>query len=435
MTELRKKLLTLMSWALMASMLGAVAAAQRGTRSVRVKRLSEAQANLFAAGIGVGSPRGESMEAGVRPAIMLTGYWPPTNGMLREFSPDLVQNPGGWIGSDWEGRGYDVYAYFPEFPNGLGQGVGDLEVDYQDTSADFWPLADNLKPVAVITYSRGWVDNSWEVEWVNRNHSNWTDDYTAPLQPTPAPPDASIAPGAIRNSALPVQDVVDALVAMNLNGAEIYIDLGGGGGGFLSEFIGYHGVWYQSLHADPADPAWCVAAGHVHVGAMNGLFRATKLSKQILRSVIRYVDEVMGVSGGYTQWFCPTSSTSETTGAVLTARGSYSLYQNDLELYTILAPSQQFGLAFCGATQTTPTSFGDGQLCIQAPYFRLGPPQLTNAENELFVTIDTTQGQHAGAFGHITPGSSWNFQVWLRDPQSTGVGFNLSSALGLTFAP
>jgi hypothetical protein len=168
---------------------------------------------------------------------------------------------------------------------------------------------------------------------------------------------------------------------------------------------------------------------------MNGLFRATKLSKQILRSVIRYVDEVMGVSGGYTQWFCPTSSTSETTGAVLTARGSYSLYQNDLELYTILAPSQQFGLAFCGATQTTPTSFGDGQLCIQAPYFRLGPPQLANAENELFVTIDTTQGQHAGAFGHITPGSSWNFQVWLRDPQSTGVGFNLSSALGLTFAP
>src|SRR5262245_41383211 len=48
--------------------------------------------------------------------IMITGYWPPTNEMIREFSNNPTQNPGGWIGGNWEGRGYNVYAYFPEFP-------------------------------------------------------------------------------------------------------------------------------------------------------------------------------------------------------------------------------------------------------------------------------------------------------------------------------
>jgi hypothetical protein len=31
-------------------------------------------------------------------AIMLTGYWAPTNEMLRQFSQNQDQNPGGWKG-------------------------------------------------------------------------------------------------------------------------------------------------------------------------------------------------------------------------------------------------------------------------------------------------------------------------------------------------
>ena len=90
----------------------ATASAQRGSYGVRVKRLSEPQANLYPAGYGVGSPRANSMAAGNRPVIVLTGYWPPTNSMLREFSTSTTQNPGPWIGSDWEGRGYDIYSFF-----------------------------------------------------------------------------------------------------------------------------------------------------------------------------------------------------------------------------------------------------------------------------------------------------------------------------------
>jgi len=64
------------------------------------------------------------------PNIMITGYWPPTNEMLRQFSNNPAQNPNGWVGGDWEGRGYNIYAFFPEFPQGLGKGEGDFEVDY-----------------------------------------------------------------------------------------------------------------------------------------------------------------------------------------------------------------------------------------------------------------------------------------------------------------
>ena len=50
--------------------------------------------------------------------ILLTGYWPPSNEMLRKFSNNPTQNPAGWQGQNWEGRGYNIYAYFPEFPGG-----------------------------------------------------------------------------------------------------------------------------------------------------------------------------------------------------------------------------------------------------------------------------------------------------------------------------
>jgi len=416
-------------------LLGVTASAQRGSYGVRVKRLSEPQANLYPAGYGVGSPRANSMAAGNRPVIVLTGYWPPTNTMLREFSTSTTQNPGPWIGSDWEGRGYDVYSFFAEYTGGGGQGSGDLEVDYQDTSADFWPIMDGLQPIAIITFSRSPAFSDWEVEQVNQNHASWVDDFTPPLGPTPEPPDSSVPPNTVRYSTLPMQDVVDAIDVMSIPNTTAWIDTCCGGGGYLSEFIGYHGVWYQSQHFNMSDPAWCVAAGHLHVGGGNSLFRAQKVSKQVLRSVIRYVDNVIGVSGGNTEWFCPTSSASGSTGAVLTARGSYFLSQNDLELYTLLIPAQQFGLAFCGAGQTAPAPFGDGQLCIKGPHYRLGPPQLSSSERELIVQLDSSLPQQSFAFSQITPGSTWNFQLWYRDVPAGGAGYNLSSALGLTFAP
>ena len=43
-----------------------------------------------------------------RPILMVTGYWPPTNEMLRHFSQNTDLNPSGWEGENWRDLGFDV---------------------------------------------------------------------------------------------------------------------------------------------------------------------------------------------------------------------------------------------------------------------------------------------------------------------------------------
>jgi hypothetical protein len=229
--------------------------------------------------------------------IMITGYWPPTNEMVRPFSDNLVQNPGGWIGENWEDRGYNIYSYFPEFIDFPNQpvGYGDFTVDYQDTSEDFWRITSQVNPVAIITFSR--TDqraNYWELEMINRNWGSWVNDYVAPFQPTPAPPDSSIPANTNRPSTLPVQAIRTAVATANL-GLSVRIDSMSGGGRFLSEFIAYHGVWYQDLHSDPNDPFYSVAAGHIHVGGGVSDPVARQALEITLRELITHVDTVLGV--------------------------------------------------------------------------------------------------------------------------------------------
>jgi len=229
-----------------------------------------------------------------RRAILLTGYWPPSNEMVRRFSIDPEKNPDGWQGENWEGRGYDVYSIFPEFgPRdcvNCFRGFGQLRVDYQDTTADFWPYANAIQPVAIMTLSRGFENRLWEIEMNAYNRIQWYDDYANPRQPTPAPPDASVPAGYLRRSTLPVNEIATAIDESGL-GLDGFVCETQDGGGFLSEFIGYLGTWYQSIHADPADPAHCVAAGHVHVGS-NMTWAEAEVSLHVaLGELIATVDE------------------------------------------------------------------------------------------------------------------------------------------------
>jgi len=227
-----------------------------------------------------------------RPIIMLTGYWPPTNEMLRRWSDDAVQNPLGWIGSDWEGRGYDIHAYFPEFPNGVGRGEGDFEVDYQDTSGDWWPLVGQLQPIAIVTFSRANTSIGWELEGGNRTYAAnlWSADYLAPLRPTPELPIMQQEPpNTERYSTLPIAEILAAVTA---SGAAVdpfstVID----DGRFLSNFIGYHGCWYHVLHAAADDPARNIAAGHIHVGQSTQLAAAVTATEATLRALTEYLDK------------------------------------------------------------------------------------------------------------------------------------------------
>jgi hypothetical protein len=233
------------------------------------------------------------------PNIMLTGYWPPSNEMIRQFSDNPEQNPGGWVGEDWEGRGYNIYAYFPEFPGGeLDKGEGDFEVDYQDTSADFWPLVAQLEPVAIITTGRGGEDMSWEVDWQHRNRAcfGWLDDYLDPRKPTPCPPDDSVGTNYIRHSSLPMQAIADAVNAAGLD-VDAFVDMTTYGGQFLCEYIGYHANWYHELHSNPNDPQWSVANGHIHVGGLVDLLDATAAMEVTLRTLIDRLDARMQCPG------------------------------------------------------------------------------------------------------------------------------------------
>lgn len=219
------------------------------------------------------TPRGDGPRPNPRlidnglPSVVLTGYWPPTNEMLRPWSPDPAQNGGVWVGENWRGLGYNVYAYFPEFPGGTGanpKGNGDFEVDYQDTSADWWFLLDAVRPIAIITNSRANTTRGWELEGGNGFYadSQWTADYLVPTRPTPNEPHDP--PGSQRSSSLPMQAIVDAVAASAAN-VDPFISTFDDGR-FLSNYIGYHGNWWRDTHDDPSQPGRCYGSGHIHVG-------------------------------------------------------------------------------------------------------------------------------------------------------------------------
>lgn len=236
--------------------------------------------------------------------IMITGYWPPTNNMVRKFSPNLSQNPGGWNGGNWQGRGYDIYSYFPEFtnppnpPTQWGQGEGDFEVDYQDTMADWERIVAEVNPVAIITFSRGFPGSNWEIEGRLQMHApqQWFNDYTNPRRPDPSMPIFDdLVPGEWYDSTLPVEAIRDAVGAAGIVDNS-YID-DSGGGRFLSEFMGLLGTRHQLLNGGPDAEFRTFAAGHIHVGIDTPDSAATLATEITLQTLTDYLDTVLPAPG------------------------------------------------------------------------------------------------------------------------------------------
>jgi pyrrolidone-carboxylate peptidase len=236
-----------------------------------------------------------AVEGGYTNAIMLTGYWSPSNDMLRAFSTNPAQNPSGWMGQNWEGRGYDVYSYFPEFASsGDNIGTGDFEVDYQDTSSDFWRITNEIRPLAIITFGMGSSGSNWEIESRYRNlaYQHWQNDYRDPRKPTPSPPDSSWPQNAYRYSTLPMNQIRDAVNAASL-GLTSWVDTTQSAGAFLCEYIGYHAAWYQALHASPTDEYQNFASGQIHVGTSVTEEQAIQATEVTLRSLAGYLDTLI----------------------------------------------------------------------------------------------------------------------------------------------
>lgn len=234
------------------------------------------------------------------PNYLITGYWPPTNEMLRPWNTDPNQRAPGdpWIGENWEGRGFNIYALFPEFPGGTGsnpKGNGDFEVDYQDTSADWWSYLPQVAPTMITTFSRANTNIGWEMEGGNKFYANsgWSPDYLAPTRPTANEPGEPA--NTIRYSSLPMQAIVDA-VAAQVTGVDPFISALDNSN-FLSNYIGYHGNWWRDLHFDPNEPMRCIIGGHIHVGRYTAVADATNAVKVTLREVIRHANGILATPG------------------------------------------------------------------------------------------------------------------------------------------
>ena len=226
--------------------------------------------------------------------ILITGYWPPTNEAVRQFSTNTDQNPDGWQGGNWRGRGYDIHSYFPEFPDGLGQGVGDFEVDYQDTMADWERIVSEINPVAIITFSRGARGRNWEIEGQLQMHApgDWVDDYTAPTLPDASMPIFDdLVPGEFYPSTLPTEAIRDAVLDAGII-PNTFID-DSGGGAFLSEFIGLLGTRHQLLNGGEDAEFRTFAAGHIHVGITTADDIAAQAAEISIETLIDHLDTVV----------------------------------------------------------------------------------------------------------------------------------------------
>jgi hypothetical protein len=131
--------------------------------------------------------------------------------------------------------------------------------------------------------------------------------------------------------------------------------------------------------------------------------------------------------------YCVTSPNSVGPGALIGSVGLPSVSVNNFVLSASSGPPGQPGIFYYGSGQVQ-LPFGNGFRCVGGSVSRL--PSVTIANNgRAFYQLDFTQPPANGGPGEITPGSTWNFQFWYRDPQGGGHGFNLSDGLEVTFCP
>jgi hypothetical protein len=120
------------------------------------------------------------------------------------------------------------------------------------------------------------------------------------------------------------------------------------------------------------------------------------------------------------------NSTGRSAGIELACPG---ILEERLLLRAAPVPDGCAGLFLAGTTQAY-TPLHDGFLCVGGTLVRLKP--VLASGGVLADELDLVAAQAAG--GPLTPGSTWHFQAWFRDPAAGGTGANLSSGLTVTLA-
>ena len=128
--------------------------------------------------------------------------------------------------------------------------------------------------------------------------------------------------------------------------------------------------------------------------------------------------------------YCISGLNSAGKHAFIGSSGSTGIAQNDMQLLIEGCPSITVGMFFFGSVPTR-SPFGEGYLCVTGNQHRLLPTIATNKSGTGSYALDFTDP----ALAVISPGTTWRFQFWYRDPQIVGHGFNLSNGLAATFCP
>lgn len=131
--------------------------------------------------------------------------------------------------------------------------------------------------------------------------------------------------------------------------------------------------------------------------------------------------------------FCSSTTNSTGSPALMDASGGCVVAANNLVLTAAPVPNQP-GLFFYSSAQANGGNgvpFGNGLRCIGgggAALIRL--PVVVASGNVMSYAVDMN---NLPSNGQITPGSTWNFQAWFRDPMGGGAAFNLSDGLEIQF--
>ncbi|MFT4541919.1 MAG: glucose/arabinose dehydrogenase [Planctomycetota bacterium] len=129
--------------------------------------------------------------------------------------------------------------------------------------------------------------------------------------------------------------------------------------------------------------------------------------------------------------YCDSEANSTGNVAMLSTNGNCDVSANSFELTAAPVPNQ-IGIFFYGNNQAgggAGIPFYNGRLCISGSLRRLSP--VTASGQSASFTMDLTSPPTAT--GQITPGSTWNFQFWFRDPAAGGQFVNFSNARAVTF--
>jgi hypothetical protein len=125
--------------------------------------------------------------------------------------------------------------------------------------------------------------------------------------------------------------------------------------------------------------------------------------------------------------YCISAANSVGAGASMSATGSDSVGANNLVLLAGPVPDQP-GIFFYGPDQVQ-TPFGNGFQCVGGNLSRLDVE--LGAGGVLSHSLNNTLPPTMA--GLITPGSTWHFQAWYRDPAAGGANFNLSDGYSILF--